>query len=70
MALKLSPQDIKEIGQFWGSSAFTPEDFKNMLDTLPPQKRKDYFTTVPPEERLAGLSQEYIENYLKTLKKG
>ena len=67
MALKLSPQDIKEIGQFWGSSAFTPEDFKNMLDTLPPQKRKDYFATFSPEElfmnfkpeeRLIGLKPE------------
>jgi hypothetical protein len=78
MALKLSSQDIKEIGQFWGSSAFTPEDFKNMLDTLPPQKRKDYFATFPPEERLAdvkpeerlaGMTPTDVMNYFKQTNK-
>jgi hypothetical protein len=27
----ITPQDIKEMGKMWGSSLFTPEDFRNLL---------------------------------------
>jgi len=45
MAFELTSQDRKEMAQFWGSSLFGPEDFKELLETLPPEERIAYLST-------------------------
>jgi len=55
MALDLSPQEIKDIGKMWGSSLFTPEDFKDYFDSLPLKGQRTFFSNIPLEERLMGL---------------
>ena len=55
MALDLSPQEIKDIGKMWGSSLFTPEDFKEYFDSLPLKGQRTFFSNIPLEERLMGL---------------
>ena len=58
MALDLSPQEIKDIGKMWGSSLFTPEDFKEYFDSLPLKGQRTFFSNMPLEERLIGLKPE------------
>jgi hypothetical protein len=84
MAVNLSPQEIKEIGKMWGSSLFTPEEFKDLLSTVPLEERlkglkpeeqlmgltlEERFIGLKPEERLAGLPFSEIEELEERLKK-
>ena len=47
---------------------FAKEHIREMLDALSPEERRGVFSDVPPEDRLAGLSPEEIEKYLKRRK--
>jgi len=53
MALNLSPQEIKAIGEMWGTSLFTEDEFEELL------------STVPLEVRLRGLKPTDVMNYFK-----
>ncbi|HZT79123.1 MAG TPA: hypothetical protein VFA26_02790 [Gemmataceae bacterium] len=55
--------------------SFTMEDFrrqfvKEHLPQLTPEERRDVLKSLPPEERLAGLSAEQIRKYLAKLQAG
>ncbi len=75
----LSPQEIEEFVEMWGDVLLPAEQLKHQLTTFSKQDWKKFFYTmmleeqlqyIKPEQRLAGLSVEEIEDYLKTLKKG
>ncbi len=74
MALNLSPQEIKKMGEMWGTNLFTPEEFKRLLSTIPAEERlkglktEERFIGLKPEERLAGLSLSEMEELEKKLK--
>ena len=84
MALNLSPQERKNFFQMWGSSLFTPEEFKDLLSAVPVEERlkglkpeeqlmgltlEERFIGLKPEEQLAGLSDEEIEACLEQRRK-
>jgi hypothetical protein len=41
-----------------------------LLESLPLANRRELLRSLPPEERLAGLSPEQIQQYLKKLTAG
>ena len=48
----------------------TPEERREVLQSLPAAERKEVLRSLPPEERLAGLSAEQIRQYLDQLTAG
>ena len=48
----------------------TPEDQREALEALPAGAAREILDSLPPEERLAGLSAEQIRQYLERLTSG
>jgi hypothetical protein len=48
----------------------TPDQQREVLKRLPAARRREVLEALPPEERLAGLSPEDIQQYLERLTKG
>ncbi|HVS39834.1 MAG TPA: hypothetical protein VMS17_30025, partial [Gemmataceae bacterium] len=51
-------------------SRLTPEERREVLESLPPEERRQVLQSLPPEERLEGLSEEQIRRYLDQLHAG
>ncbi|KHD07452.1 hypothetical protein PN36_05115 [Candidatus Thiomargarita nelsonii] len=68
MTLELSREDIKAIGQMWGTSLFTPEELDEVLSNTSLEVR---LRGLKPEDRLADLKPEQLEEieaYIKQQK--
>jgi len=71
MALNLNPQEIKKIGEMWGANLFSPDEWKELLSTLPVEERlkgltlEERFIGLTPKERLKGLTPEERSTGLK-----
>ena len=48
----------------------SPEEQQEVLKSFPPDLRRELVDSLPPEERLAGLSPEQIRKYLDQLSAG
>jgi hypothetical protein len=56
MNIELTPENVMALGQKFG---------KTYLSTLSPETRKRFFSSVPIEERLAGVNPTDVMNYFK-----
>jgi Mg/Co/Ni transporter MgtE len=61
---RLSPEHRREVLQV---AQLTPHEQREALERLSPEHRREVLQSLPPEERLAGLSAEQIRQYLDRL---
>ena len=47
-----------------------PEEYREALESLPPEEQQEVLQSLPPEKRLAGLSEAQIREYLDRLAAG
>jgi hypothetical protein len=61
----LSPEQRRELFQ-----AMPPQKQREFLESLSPQRRRELLESLPLEDRLAGLSEEQIQQYLERPRAG
>ena len=62
---RLTPEEQRE-----ALERLPPEHRREVLRSLPPEEQEEVLRTLSPEQRLAGLSEEEIQQYLDRLRAG